>query len=245
MLNWSNICRKSIISGMCVKISVFSWPPGGACTPAISFCSFCSFIMNLHPASDTFPFTLLLKGHVPVHNRLLRLFFHISHDCLRRSCVSDLLAQWKCSFSWTRSLTAVKLSSLHPLLHLHPRHSFVFVLHSLTSCPVFGIPNQTAPRLPLPTLPLGPQRWRADSYNYPSVCEMNHWVADWAAWWETSILSGSTECAPSSLSLMPGCWHATAEGGRVWSAARVCCGKYHVTETCLHQVHQCRNMSLS
>lgn len=36
---------------------------------------------------------------------------------------------------------------------------------------------------------------------------MNHWVADWAAWWETSILSGTTECAqasPSSLCWCPG-----------------------------------------
>lgn len=49
-----------------------------------------------------------------------------------------------------------------------------------------------------------PQRWRADSYNYPSVCEMNHWAADWAAWWETSILSSTTECSPPSTPSL--CW---------------------------------------
>lgn len=40
--------------------------------------------------------------------------------------------------------------------------------------------------------------WGADSYNYPSVCEMNHWVGDWAAWWETSILSRANEWAVPS-----------------------------------------------
>lgn len=100
-------------------------------------------------------------------------------------------------------MTAVKLSSLNPLLHLH---SCLFVLHSLTFCPVFALPGKQ-PSPPFPTLRFSPQRWRADSYNYPSVCEMNHWVADWAAWWETSILSGTTECAqasPSSLCSCPG-----------------------------------------
>lgn len=40
--------------------------------------------------------------------------------------------------------------------------------------------------------------WGADSYNYPSVCEMNHWVGDWAAWWETSILSRANKWAVPS-----------------------------------------------
>lgn len=114
----------------------------------------------------------------------------------------------------TRPLTAAKLSSSRPLLHLCSRHSCLFVLCSLTSCPVFLTASQNSPPLPPPpTLRFCPQRWRADSYNYPSACEMNHWVADWAAWWETSILSGTTECArasPSSLRWCPGlastCW---------------------------------------
>lgn len=62
---------------------------------------------------------------------------------------------------------------------------------------------------PLPTLAalmqFHPQRWREDSYNYPSVCEMNHWAADWAAWWETSILSSTTECSQPSIPSLCSC----------------------------------------
>lgn len=89
---------------------------------------------------------LSLRGHVPTHFRQPCLFFHISPDCLRRSHASDLLAQWKCSFSWTRSLTAVKLSSLHPPLHLHTRHSCLFVFHSLTSYSQPNSPCGSVPR---------------------------------------------------------------------------------------------------
>lgn len=129
------------------------------------------------------------------------------------------------SVAWTRPLTAVKLSSLHPLLHLHSHHSCRFVFHSLTSCS-----QPKSPQLPLPTLRFGPQRWRADSYNYPSVCEMNHWVADWAAWWETSILSGTTLCSGFSIVSLPmpgagthklrkgGCGPVCAEADAVWQS---------------------------
>lgn len=79
--------------------------------------------------------------------------------------------------------------------------------HVLTSHSVFASSANHRPA-PLPTLAVlmqfHPQRWRADSYNYPSVCEMNHWAADWAAWWETSIVSCTTECSqPSTPSF---CW---------------------------------------
>ena len=98
-------------------------------------------------------------------------------------------------------------------------------------------PSPPTPHSPLPTLAalmqFHPQRWRADSYNYPSVCEMNHWAADWAAWWETSILSSTTECSqPSTPSLCwcPGLAHVhteLGERGRVWSAAAEHCSRSH------------------
>lgn len=94
---------------------------------------------------------------------------------------------------------------LNLVLHLHLCHSCLFVFtRSLCLCFL----RQTPPTPYSPTLAalmqFHPQRWRADSYNYASVCEMNHWAADWAAWWETSILSSTTECSqPSTPSL---CW---------------------------------------
>lgn len=90
-----------------------------------------------------------------MHFRRLHLFSHISHDYLHRSHATDSLAQWKCSFSWTRRMTAVKLSSLHPL-HLH---SCLFVLHSLTSCPVFALPaKQNPPSPPCGSVPRGEEQ---------------------------------------------------------------------------------------
>lgn len=81
----------------------------------------------------------------------------------------------------------------------------LFLLSHFSRC--LPPPSNTPP--PLPTLAVliqfHPQRWRADSYNYPSVCEMNHWAADWAAWWETSILSRATECSQPSTSSLCRC----------------------------------------
>lgn len=72
---------------------------------------------------------------------------------------------------------------------------------------------------------------------------MNHWVADWAAWWETSILSATTFVLRlfHRLSLpMPVAGTHMLRKGRVWSC--LCCGRHHVTEIRAHWEHQCRNV---
>ena len=101
-----------------------------------------------------------------------------------------------CQLNFTTSPTPSSLLSLLSLcFHSHTSH---FILASCTS--------YHPPPLPTLALPMQfhPQRWRAEPYNYPSVCEMNHWAADWAAWWETSILNSSSECSQPSASSL--CW---------------------------------------
>lgn len=62
---------------------------------------------------------------------------------------------------------------------------------------------------------------------------MNHWAADWAAWWETSILSSATECPqPSPSSPRCSCpgpartYSAPPpEKDGVWSAVAASCSR--------------------
>ncbi len=83
-------------------------------------------------------------------------------------------------------------SSLLQLVALYPA-----IIHA-GSC-LSLVPPVSSTSSVLCQYPLSLSRgWGADSYNYPSVCEMNHWVGDWAAWWETSILSLANEWAVPS-----------------------------------------------
>lgn len=100
-------------------------------------------------------------------------------------------------------------TSFHPLLHtpLSPSllqlvTSYPAIIHSGSCLSLVPLVSSTSSVLCQSPFSLS-RGWEADSYNYPSVCEMNHWVGDWAAWWETSILSRVNEWAvpPPHLSI--------------------------------------------
>lgn len=145
------------------------------------------------------------KGHLLC---ISVVFFHhlstLAVNCLHCSHSIDLLALWECSFSRTRPLTTVKLSSLHLLL-VTPVS--LFFIHSHLTLSLLPLPTTT-------THPYSPPRLRSCSFiprgeeQTPIITqvsfEMNHWVADWAAWWETSILNSTTKCAQPSTSSL--CW---------------------------------------
>lgn len=219
-------------------------PVGGACTLVIS-CGFyelsffglssCIFI-HAPPYSpfDILCFTLLLKRSYAVYFHCFFFFFFLHVSCYGAyTSVIYLLHSWvmeNMAFPeqdhW-QQLNVKFITSPTPSLR---SSSLSLCFHSLTSHSVFASSAKHHPLLP-PTLAalmqFHPQRWRADSYNYPSVCEMNHWAADWAAWWETSILSSTTECSQPSTPSLAGMniFIATVEKDRVWSAAPVCCSR--------------------
>lgn len=91
------------------------------------------------------------------------------------------------------SFTLLYLSLTPSVSHFVSRyHSSRLLPFSRSSCFFHFLCTLSVPPLSLS------RGWGADSYNYPSVCEINHWVGDWAAWWETSILSWANEWAVPS-----------------------------------------------
>lgn len=166
---------------------------------------------------------------MPVHLHCLRLFFPISHDCLCCSKANDSLAQCKCSFSWTRPMAAVKLSSSHPLLHLY---SCLFVLHSLTSCPVFALPAKQPPP-PCSAVPRGEEQT-------PIITQVS---VKWIIGWLIELLDGkhpSWVVRLSVLRLLPHLsadargWHAHVHCQR-WESKAVVCSLCVLWQTSCHK----------
>lgn len=134
------------------------------------------------------------------------LFCHISCKWFAR-----LRHQWLVCFS-TESLKIMVLlnKTINTSCQLNfttsptPSSLWAFLSLSFPSLhPAFLHPTSPLPT-PAVLMHFHPQRWRAESCNYPSVCEMNHWATDWAAWWETSILSSLTECSQPTAPYL--CW---------------------------------------
>lgn len=160
-----------------------------------------------------------------MHFCRLLLFFHISHDCLRRSHTSDSLAQWKCSFSRTRAMAAAKLSLLHPLLRLH---SCLFVLHSLTFCSVFALPAKQPPP-PCGSVPRGEEQT-------PIITQVS---VKWIIGWLIELLDGKHPSWVVQLSVLRLLPHLSADAWgshahvhrRCWGSKGVVCSLCVLSQT--------------
>lgn len=213
----ASVCPSVPCSELC---SVFlSFTSRGSLYTCYYLCSFQAFFrlswifFHAPPYScfDNLCFTLLLKRSYIVYFQCLFVLFTLVVNCLWCSHSSDLFAlllcQWKYCFSPNKTIDNSSIKFITSRSSSSPLSFLSLCFHLLTSHSVFAFSANHYPP-PLPSLAalmqFHPQRWRADSYNYPSVCEMNHWAADWAAWWETSIVSSTTECSqPSTPSF---CW---------------------------------------
>lgn len=155
----ATVCPSVPCSELC---SVFlSFTSRGRLYTCYYLCSFQAFFrlswifIHAPPYScfDNLCFTLLLKRSYIVYFQCLFVLFTFVVNCLWCSHSSDLFAlllcQWKYCFSRTRPLTTVQLSLLHLVLHLHPRHSCLFVfIYSLLTPSLLSLPTTTHPHSP-------------------------------------------------------------------------------------------------
>lgn len=202
-------------------------------------------------------FTLLSCIFIYVFLNRLRFNIHLKrscsvsvhHFCFVTSCkcfagfrrqwfvcfVTEPLIELNFSTNKTISISCQLISPTSPISSL--------LSSSLSLCFCSLTPHSTLASctdlhlLPLFSLALfvqfPPQRWGAESYNYPSVCEMNHWVTGWAARWETSILSSLTERSqpsPPSFCWCPGLARVHAPC-HCWGRQGVVCKMLHAVKT--------------